>query len=132
VERNAVKQAKSDMIIVRMRWITINTVLIVLGIIFFLSIYGASDSSSLAGGTFLLLGALARTARKKQRCSSSMQWLIAEVVSLLIIASSTLIHFARGDAYKHPITFLVVPFIVTIAWFSASKNASQKTTSTHQ
>ncbi len=103
--------------------ITITKILIVFGILLMLAGIGTSAStgvdtaSGIQGGTIFLFGALAYYARKTQRIKTSKKWLVAEIISLLIILRFTIASFLSGQSYNHPITYFFVPLLVWGSWF---------------
>lgn len=108
-----------------MNKITFQNVFIVLGTLFILSgmgstANGGSDNSfAFVGGTYLLLGALAISARKKQFSAESGKWLATEVISILLILLATVESLFNGLLYLHPISFLFIPIIVAVGYFYA-------------
>lgn len=108
-----------------MKKITFQNAFIMLGILLLASgmgstANGGSDNSfAFVGGGNLLLGALAINARKKQSSAKSSKWLAAEVISILIILLTTIPSLLNGRYIVNPITFLLVPIIIAVGYFSA-------------
>lgn len=102
---------------VNMEKISVPKVLIVLGILLVLAgagnqSNGGDNSFSLIGGVNFILGAIIYRSRKEQSKKKSTNWMIAEIISLIIIGLSIVPSTINGLWSLHPITFLISPIII--------------------
>jgi len=76
-------------------------------------------------GNIILFGSIAYTARRKHHITPSKLWLIAEIISIVIVLYFTLLGVISEGWYQHPISFLVAPLWVIVVYCIAlfkSKN----------
>jgi len=100
-----------------MNKITIPIIFVILGVILILAGLGSQSldgdtSFSLIGGVNFLLGAVMYRSRKNQAKKKSINWLVVEIVSLILIILTVLPSLMNGLWYLHPITFLFSPVLI--------------------
>lgn len=99
----------------------------VLGVIILVSSVNKAGETT-AGfiiGNMMMFGSLAYMARRKQSNQPSTKWLVAEIISIIIILYFTILGIIGGGWYNHPLPFMIAPICFAIVYIFAFRSGKK-------
>ena len=97
----------------------ISTILLVLG--FLLLATNSDGGSGRTTGFLIFFGSLAYISRKENNCKPSNWWLVSEIISVISVLLGVFSGIVSDNWYEKPITYIVIPLWITIAYIFAAK-----------
>ena len=74
------------------------------------------NGANFAMGNIMIFGSLAYMARRKQQVASSTKWRITEILSIVWVLYLTVMGIISGGWYQSPVSLLITPLWVWIAY----------------